>query len=120
MDIRFFCEDDNCELKLYNSGMTGIMYSCPKYFKENRTKEEKWCQNNISVFERKLVAIRINELLSDNELEIGSKVIIYPRIFQIAQIDNESEEIFVTVRKAEGAKYEYGKNYKNITNKNVV
>ncbi len=118
MNIRFFCNDDNCELRLV-MGRYSLMYGCPRYYKSNRLKNEKICQTDISVYEKQLIVEKLNKAYEEKELFEGSTIEVFPRTYTILLINELDEEIFVGVKK-EGTKYEYCKSRKNIPQKNVV
>lgn len=118
MNIRFFCNDDNCELKLV-MGRYSLMYGCPKFYKANRTNKEKICLTDISVYEKQLIVKKINKAYEENELFEGSTIEVFPRTYTVLLINEPDDEIFVGVKK-EGTKYEYCKTRKNIPQKNVV
>ena len=117
MRVRFYCENDKCELELVN-GYFGLMFGCPKYLLKNRTKKEKMCITDISVLEKQLIEKKFINSFRNNELKEGSTIEVAPRTYTVLFIDRKADEILVTVKK-EGIKNEYNKNWKSVTNQNV-
>ncbi len=75
--IRLFCgnHEDNHSIEMIpHEGADGLdmFYSCPKYYPENRSAEERPCGNRINLVEYQAAVEHISEVLEEAQLDGGT------------------------------------------------
>lgn len=55
-----------------NSGPHSMFYSCPKYYPQNRTKDERACSNRINLIEYEAMVDHIHGLIAEADVSGGN------------------------------------------------
>ncbi len=50
---------------IINEGPHSMFYSCPKYYPENRTEDERACANRINLIEYQKMVEKLNDMIAD-------------------------------------------------------
>ena len=106
-NIRFVCCRNHKtpqEMKLLSSPKA-IFYACPKYFPDNRDKDEPACVNSIFMNDAEKAVKKINDMLGsaameDNELNLENVKFTIDNVdYHVIKDDNGKLDISVNNRK---------------------
>jgi len=89
--IEIYCGHNHSEpIPMYMKEAAGTgkdsFYACPKYYPENRTSEERACNNNLTITDYIKMINKIDKILTEAELN-DEKINLTNMTFKIGQVE---------------------------------